>query len=140
LPQLQWTLHRALLHSKPCCAALGEALQTLFGLCHCPPSSSFEPDPDIAIMLLLLFGLVVGFNRLFVGYFSTCWLPHSLYCFYFVGCSQLVYERYITKKKKKKNQFSFPSNKITGIGTMTHVIKILFIQILIDNTNAIKCI
>jgi hypothetical protein len=39
------------------------------------------------------------------------------------------------------NQNSFhssPSNKITE--AMTHVIKMLFIQILVDNTNAMECI
>jgi hypothetical protein len=72
LPQPQWTFQRVLLHSKPCCAALVEAWLALFGLSHCPQSGSFEPDPDIAITLLLLSGLLVGFNWLFVGCFSAC--------------------------------------------------------------------
>jgi hypothetical protein len=81
----------------------GSARWTLFGLSHCPQSSSFEPDLDIATMLLLLSGFIVGFHWLSVGCFSacwgcfsTCWLCLSLCCF------SLVNERYVTKKKKKK--------------------------------------
>jgi competence transcription factor ComK len=40
--------------------------------------------------------------------------------------------------KQISSQYSFPTNKITE--AVNHVIKMLFIQILFDNTNAMECI
>jgi succinate dehydrogenase hydrophobic anchor subunit len=61
-----------------------------------------------------------------------CSITHTHTCLY------IKFSKYDVMIKQISSQYSFPSNKITE--TVTHVIKMLFIQILIDNANAMECI
>jgi polyferredoxin len=61
-----------------------------------------------------------------------CSITHTRACLY------IKFSKYDIMIKQISSQYSFPSNKITE--AMNHVIKMLFIQILFDNTNAMECI